>query len=379
MRKKLSEREWFPYTVAACIAVALYAVLTHFGAVVAGIGTFFGYFKVVLMGLIVAYVVNPLAKFLDKKLFYKVKNEKFEWTLSVAGAVVIILLLVSFLLGTLIPQLIDSVSTFLNNLDGYVESLKALIDKLGLSNTVDIDKLLDKSGSAVGRLRAYLAQNADSIVTAGAEAGKRLFSWIIASILSVYILLNKASLKSGLLRLMHATFPDKQLGISLRFLTRCDKILVRYIVFSLVDAMIIGIINAVFMGITGMEYIGIVTLAVAVSNLIPTFGPIIGGAIGALILLLVKPLHALIFIIFTFALQFVDAYIIKPKLFGSTLGVSGLLILISVLVFGSMFGIIGMLLAIPIAAILDFSYREALLPWLERRMAVREAKAAKTK
>jgi predicted PurR-regulated permease PerM len=126
---------------------------------------------------------------------------------------------------------------------------------------------------------------------------------------------------------------------------------------------------------TGMQYAGLISMIVAVTNLIPTFGPIIGGAIGALILLLVKPLHALIFIIFTVVLQFIDPYFIKPRLFGNSLGVSGLLILIAVIVFGSMFGIVGMLLAIPVAAILDFVYHEALLPWLENRAVNRKSNA----
>ncbi|MBR0378612.1 MAG: AI-2E family transporter, partial [Lachnospiraceae bacterium] len=98
-----------------------------------------------------------------------------------------------------------------------------------------------------------------------------------------------------------------------------------------------------------------------------TFGPIIGALIGAFILLMAAPWKALLFLIFTVLLQFVDGYIVKPRLFGNTLGVSGLLILISVVVMGNMFGIIGILLAIPVAAILDFLYDEALLPMLEKR------------
>ena len=86
-------------------------------------------------------------------------------------------------------------------------------------------------------------------------------------------------------------------------------------------------------------------------------------------LLLVNPMHALAFLIFTVVLQFLDGYVIKPKLFGDSLGVSGLLILVSVVVCGNMFGIVGILLSIPLAAILDFIYRDYLLPALEVRRA----------
>ena len=71
--------------------------------------------------------------------------------------------------------------------------------------------------------------------------------------------------------------------------------------------------------------------------------------------------------IFTFILQFIDPYFIKPRLFGNSLGVSGLLILMSVIICGRMFGIFGILISIPLAAILSFLYMDLLLPELERR------------
>ena len=64
---------------------------------------------------------------------------------------------------------------------------------------------------------------------------------------------------------------------------------------------------------------------------------------------------------------------IKPKLFGDSLGVSGLLILISIVVFGNIFGVVGILLAIPLAAIMDFTYEEGILPLLEIRRARMDA------
>ena len=254
----------------------------------------------------------------------------------------------------------------INNMDVYLNSLRELTDKLGISGTIGMDRILDTSGGAVSRMQGYFAENADSIVNASAAAGRSVIKWIIAFILSVYLLSAKSSLKAGMLRLMHATIPGNRLDKILVFLARCDRILVRYILFSILDAVIIGVLNAVFMGIMGMQYAGLISLIVGVTNLVPTFGPIVGGAIGALILLLVKPVHALIFIIFTFILQFLDPYFIKPRLFGNSLGVSGLLILVSVVVLGNMFGVTGILLAIPFAAIIDFVYREALLPHLER-------------
>ena len=120
-----------------------------------------------------------------------------------------------------------------------------------------------------------------------------------------------------------------------------------------------------FMALMGMPYIGFVSFVEAITNLIPTFGPIIGAVIGALILSLVELRFAIAFLIFTTVLQLSDGYLIKPKLFGSSLGVSSLWVLIGVIVGGRMIGVAGVLLAIPAVAIFDYLYRDYLLPHVE--------------
>ena len=143
-------------------------------------------------------------------------------------------------------------------------------------------------------------------------------------------------------------------------------------IFDLLDGLLVGTINSVFMSLCGMQYVGLVSVVVGITNLVPTFGPLVGAIIGGFILLMVKPFYALIFIIFTICLQFVDGYIIKPKLFGNTLGVPGLWILIVIVAGSRIYGVIGILLAIPFAAITDYIYREVILKSLEKR----EEKAA---
>lgn len=106
-------------------------------------------------------------------------------------------------------------------------------------------------------------------------------------------------------------------------------------------------------------------------------GDAAGAVIGGFILLLVNPMYAVMFVAITLVLQVCDGYIIKPKLFGNSLGVSGLLILLAIVTMGNAFGIGGILLAIPVAAICDFSYREGVLPYLQKRKERKQAAAEK--
>lgn len=375
MKDKLRQKKWYPYAVAACIAVAFYVILTHLGSITSGLLTFIGYFDTVILGCVIAYIMNPLAMLFERTVFAKVGQGKLKWSLSIGSAVILLILMLGFLLRTLIPQLMDSLIMLVSNMDVYLASLHDLIDKWGLSEVLRSDKLFDSSEDVVRRVQAYFSQNAETLMDASAAAGRSLVKWVIAFVLSVYLLSAKTGIKNGFKHLLSTLMPEKRFNSFVSFISRCDRILVSYIVSSLIDAIIIGIINLIFMSIMGMEYAGLISVVVAVTNLVPTFGPIVGGAVGGLILLLVKPLHAIIFIIFTFILQFIDPYFIKPRLFGNTLGVSGLLIVISVLVCGRMFGVTGILISIPLAAILSFVYKEALLPALERRAARRKAEA----
>jgi predicted PurR-regulated permease PerM len=183
----------------------------------------------------------------------------------------------------------------------------------------------------------------------------------------IYLLGGKRRLKDDGKRLLKASVSESRYEKIKDFFAKSHKIFNRYIAFNLLDSLIIGIVNAIFMTILGMPYVGLISFVVAVTNLIPTFGPVIGAGIGGFVLVLVKPWDARAFLIFTVVLHCIDAYLIKPKLFGDSLGVSGLWILIGVVIVGRMFGIVVILLAIPGVAILDMLYREYFMPWLEAR------------
>ena len=239
-----------------------------------------------------------------------------------------------------------------------------------------LEEFMTSSEDLIKTGSQLLSSSLKGVLNTSKDLGKNIVSWGLALVLSFYLLSAKKSLREGTTRLLKALMPDKVFRETMHFLGKCNDILIRYIVFSILDAVIVGGATAVFMAIARMDYIGLIAVVCGVTNLIPSFGPIIGGAIGGFILLLVNPLHALMFLAFTAVLQTLDGYVIKPKLFGDSLGVSGLLILVAIIVFGNVFGVVGILLAIPLAAILDFVYEEAVLPQLERRRARLDAEEA---
>ena len=151
------------------------------------------------------------------------------------------------------------------------------------------------------------------------------------------------------------------------FLRNCHNIMLRYIIFDVLDGIIIGVSNGLFMAAAGMPYVVLVSVLVGITNLAPTFGPFVGGIVGALILLLVNPWYALWFLLFTLILQTIDGYILKPKLFGDSLGVPAVWVLVSIIFFGRLFGILGVIISIPLAAIVNYTYQTRIVDRLRKR------------
>ena len=336
-------------------------------AVLSALGTFVGYFRAVILGAVFAYLLSPLAIFFSTKVFRGKVFDKTRWALSVILAVAVMLLAMTLLIGTLLPQLIDSIVLFSANIDGYATSLMYLIENSSLYNLIDQESFMTFSQNSLTSVTNFIKENAGNIVGFAASSGKNIASTVIAMILAIYLLMDSKRVVNGVKQLFSLVLPETGYKLFRDFVIRCDNILINYIVQSLLDALIIGSANAVFMTVTGMPYVGLISVVVGVTNLVPNFGPIVGGAIGAVFLSLIQPMSALGFVMVCVLLQTVDGYFLKPRLFSGSLGASGLLILASTIVLGNTFSVLGILLSIPTAAVLSFLYHDYLLPWLRKR------------
>ena len=373
--KKLSEKKWYNGAVVACIGVAFYVLLTNLSTVLSAVGGFLGNFKVVFLGIVFAYILNPIAKFFSDRVLKKMKKPGRRWAVSVILAVVSALLVLLFLIGTLIPQLVTSIASFSASIDGYSSALIRMLEGSFLEKFLNPERIQTLSQNALNSIITFVRENAGRILNSAANSGKGVIATVIGLILAVYLLADKKRVLRGWWRLVN-TFLSREATMKVMdFSLRCDTILMSFMGQSLLDSTIVGIANAIFMLICRMQYVGLVSVVVGVTNLIPNFGPIIGAVVGGFVLFLVNPLHALMFLVFCVVLQFVDAYILKPKLFASSMGVSGLVILVASIVLGNMFGILGMLLSIPAAAILSFVFNDYLLPRTKRRSVEKNNRA----
>ena len=142
------------------------------------------------------------------------------------------------------------------------------------------------------------------------------------------------------------------------FLQKCKTIFTQYFSCTLLDGLIIGAANAVFLFAMRMPFVVLISVLAGLLNMVPTVGPVIGAVIGGLLLLFHRPSSALWFLLFTVLLQVLDSYLIRPKLFGRSLGIPSAAVLIVTIVGAHFFGILGLLFAVPAAAVLLMVIRE---------------------
>ncbi len=143
-------------------------------------------------------------------------------------------------------------------------------------------------------------------------------------------------------------------------------IFAKYFKCTLIDSLIIGIANFIFMMIMGMPHGILISVVVGLTNIVPNIGPVFGAIIGAAILVFYNIKFALAFLIFTVILQILDSLVIKPKLYGESFGMSGVVTLIAMFIGGGIFGIPGMILVVPVVAIAQYLYKNVYKPHKNR-------------
>ena len=209
------------------VGVILYVGLTHLSSIYSAVRDFFGYFSSVFIGCAIAYILNPLAVRFETNIFHRIKKTKLRWILSITLSLLCMLCVLALFLGLLIPQLIDSIMKLMENMDGYIASLKELADKWGLAERLKLDDLISSSGAIINRLISLVTDNLNNILSALAITGKSLVTTFISLILSIYLLAAKRELKASGLRLYRALVPIRHQEGILVFIKRCDAILRR--------------------------------------------------------------------------------------------------------------------------------------------------------
>lgn len=321
------------------------------------------YLAPVTGGLALAYVLRPFARFMERRLLKKLKSEKLRVHIAGITTVLFLFLTIFFFLTLLIPQTIESLAEFMANSGAYIDSIKAFIAKYAEKIDfveIDVDELIGSSSEVLNSAMQWLTSNYQQFIDLFYQLGSHLFSLIIVLAMSIYALLDRKNLKKGIQKLEKVVLGEQKTQRVNEIIERGDSITIRFLGSNLLDAVIIAVINFIFLSIFKCPYALILAVMLGIFNFVPTFGPIVGGILAAVIVLLVQPSLVVGFAIFTIVLQQIDGNIIKPVLFGDTTGLSPFWVLVSIVVGGRMFGIAGMILGVPAFALFSTVYSEII-------------------
>ncbi len=319
-----------------------------------------------IYGLIIAYILNPLIKFFENKIFNKLfknktskKKNSIIRSSSIVSASIIFLILLYLVLFKIFPELFVSIQNIVANIPSYINKIKDYLLNI-ITNADTKEVILDNydtiSNYVTNFLNEKVTPKLDEIIIT-ISGGiivlfKTLYNFVMGFIISIYLLFNKEKFIGQFKKLIYSIFSKNIANKILYNLRYINKVFGGFFLGKIIDSLIIGLICFGFMFIFNMPYAVLISAIVAITNIIPYFGPFIGAIPSTILILLVNPDKVIGFIVFIFILQQFDGTILGPKILGKNTGLSSFWVLFSILVFGSIFGFVGMVIGVPMFAVI---------------------------
>ena len=337
-----------------------------------------------IAGCVIAYAVNILMTFYEKRLPRRIGKWRLEKGLravSLLLAVCSLMVIVALLLTIVIPELIEGVRLLAREAPPALERLIAWIVE---KTTVDGESILPEgvttwlgalSLDSDGLLQWALSQ-IDRIVPAVVNVVSSVFSVVVSVLLSaifaLYLLCGKEKLASQINTLMNVYLKPRRAAAIRHVLKTLNECFRSYIVGQCLEALILGALILICMLIFRVPYAVTISCMTALLALIPYVGAYLSLAIGCVLIVTISPMKALIFVIIFLVAQQVEGNLIYPRVVGKSVGLPAYVTLSAVMVGGALAGIPGMFFVIPVASVAYELLRESV----QRRNATRKAERA---
>lgn len=361
-------------------AALLVLILMKFDQVWGAVSTVAGTVAPVFYGIAIAYILNVFVHFFEDVAFRPFRNSKSKaWAkvrrpLSVALAYLVVALVIVFIAAFIIPGMVESLSvladTVQQNAPVYFNNAMAWLNNFAQENDLTfIEEFLAgfNWSTLLSSLTEVLRDFLSSLVGVTFNVASGVFAAVMGFIFSVYMLMGKEKLLRGVKSSLLAFLPKAAARKVGQVATLTNKVFFNFIRGQLLECVILGSLCYVGMSILRLDYALLISSVVALGALIPILGAYIGAAVGVIILLLVHPLDAVIFLVFLLILQQVEGNLIYPRVVGSSIGLPPLWTLFAVVFWGGVLGIPGILFGTPATAVLYRLFRSSVWARLRTR------------
>ncbi|HJG47504.1 MAG TPA: AI-2E family transporter [Facklamia tabacinasalis] len=344
-------------------------------------------FPVVLGGMM-AYVLNLLMNQFEKRLYPNTDKKWLQHTrrpLAIVLSILVITLVVAGIIGLVVPQLITAISTLVeavptvtNSVQTWVEEQQHLIPMFNdLMEQVDFNwsSVMSSFAEIGNRLLRGVAESSVSLLSSSASA---VTTFVLSVMFALYILVSKEKLGKNFNDILISYFSDEQVRIVKNILNVTDDVFSNYITGTVIEAFILGFIVSLGLWAIQMPYAAMLGALQGALAFIPLVGAFLAGFVGVIIQFAVSPINALIYLIFVIVVQQLEGDLIYPRVVGDSIGLPGMWVLAAVTVGGGLFGISGILLGVPVFATiyklfsLDISYRKQIREEAKERSLMNE-------
>jgi len=207
-----------------------------------------------------------------------------------------------------------------------------------------------------GFIQTTLIPNMTQIVTVISKQALNFVSFFVnlfvGFIVAIYLLHSKENMCGKGKKMAYAFFKEKEANEIISSCRFVHATFTGFIMGKIIDSLIIGILSYIGNLILDIPYPLLIAVIVGITNIIPFFGPYIGGIMGFIILILIEPISALVFLIFVVILQQFDGNILGPKILGNSTGLSSFWVIFAIMLFGSLWGVAGWILGVPVFAVI---------------------------
>ncbi len=351
------------------VTIILFAIAINLGTVWNGIKAILKIISPFIWGLAFAFILNIFMIFYENIVFKnrsknkKTKNndkrterkKRIKRVFSIILSIITILAIISIIMVLILPEFYEVISNLISNVPNYLETLKDFaietteripeINNIIQSITIDTEELKDGIMNISKNVLDVTINQVTGFIS-------NIINFFIAIVFAVYILANKEELKQQTKKFIYARFNKEKADYIIKVSRLARDSFRNFITGQAKEAVILGILCAIGMWILNIPYAGPIAALTGLMAFIPIVGAFIGGFVGAILIVVINPIKALIFIIFIIVLQQVEGNLIYPHVVGKNMGLPGIWVLVAITIGGSLFGIVGMIVGLPIVSVI---------------------------
>ena len=325
----------------------------------------------------IAFIFNVPMRAIEGQL-EGIRKTGLRRTLSIILTILCLVLVIMFVVELLVPQIRLTVASLSEKIPAFVDRTAQNL-MVYMEENPEISAWIQESfklesmdwTNIVKNVLGWIA-NQVSTVMGGAvnvigSVTNGIVNMVISLVFALYCLARKEILARQCRRVLYSVLSEKRSDEIIRVMQLTNSTFSNFISGQCLEACILGCLFAVAMAVFKMPYIPLVSVVIAVTALIPVVGAFVGCVVGAFFILVNDPFQAVSFVAMFLVIQQLENNLIYPRVVGTSIGLPGMWVLVSVTIGGELMGVGGMLVMIPLVSVLYTLARE----FTTRRLAER--------